>query len=61
MKETFLKRHKVERTNKTEIRLEEQSVKMESGRENLWNEISFKKAVDRNRYKNRRKGVGKLS
>ena len=34
---------------------------MESGRENLWNEISLKKAIDRNRYKNRRTGVGKLS
>ena len=32
----------VERTNKTEIRPEERSEKMESCRENLWNEIQLK-------------------
>ena len=32
----------VERTNKAEIRPEEQSEKAESCRENLWNEIQFK-------------------
>ena len=31
-----------ERTNKAEIRLEEQSEKAESCRENLWNEIQLK-------------------
>ena len=32
----------VERTNKAEIRLEEQSQKTESCRETLWNEIQLK-------------------
>ena len=35
LKETFIKRHIVERTNKAEIRPEEQSEKTESCRENL--------------------------
>ena len=39
LKETFIKRYTVERTNKAEIRLEEQSKKAESCRENSWNEI----------------------
>ena len=34
LKETFIKRYKVERTNKAEIRPEEQSQKTESCREN---------------------------
>ena len=34
-----MRRYVVERTNKAEIRLEEQSEKTESCRENLWNEI----------------------
>ena len=38
MKETFIKRYIVERTNKAEIRPEGQSEKAESCRENLWNE-----------------------
>ena len=42
LKETFVKRHVVERTNKAEIRPEEQSVKTESCREKLWNEIQLK-------------------
>ena len=43
LKETFIKRYYiVERTNKAEIRPEEQSVKTESCRENLWNEIQLK-------------------
>ena len=42
LKETFLKRYIVERTNKAEMRLEEQSEKAESCRENLWNEIPLK-------------------
>ena len=44
LKETFIKRHigLVERTNKVEIRPEEQSEKTESCWENLWNEIQLK-------------------
>ena len=42
LKETLLKRYIVERTNKAEIRPEEQSEKAESCRENLWNEIELK-------------------
>ena len=42
LKETFIERHIVERTNKEEIRPEEQSEKTESYRENLWNEIQLK-------------------
>ena len=37
-----MKKHIVERTNKTEIRTEEQSEKTESCRENLWNKIQLK-------------------
>ena len=50
LKETFTKRHIVERTNKAEIRPEEQSEKMESCRENLWNEMQLKGHEDRNRH-----------
>ena len=39
LKETFIKRYIVERTNKAEIRPEEQSEKTERCRENFWNEI----------------------
>ena len=39
LKETFIKRYIVEKTNEAEIRLEEQSEKYESCRENLWNEL----------------------
>ena len=42
LKETFIKRYIAERTNKTDIRQEEQSEKAESCRENLWNEIQLK-------------------
>ena len=42
LKETFIKRYTVERTNKAEIRPEEQSEKVESCRENLGNEIQLK-------------------
>ena len=42
LKETFIERYIVERTNKAEIRLEEQSQKMESGQKNLRNEIKLK-------------------
>ena len=36
LKETFIKRHIVERTDKAEVRLVEQSEKTESCQENLW-------------------------
>ena len=42
LKETFIKRYMVERTNKAEIRPEEQSEEVESCRENLWNEMQLK-------------------
>ena len=42
LKETFITRYVVERTSKVEIRPEEQSEKVESCRENLWNEIQSK-------------------
>ena len=42
MKETFIKRYIVKRTNKAEIRPEEQNEKAESCWENLWNEIQLK-------------------
>ena len=61
LKETFLKRHTVERTKKAELRPQEQSEKTESCRENLWNQIQLKGHKDRNRPKNRiKKRVGKL-
>ena len=42
LKETFINRHIVEKTNKAEIRPEEQIEKTESCRDNLWNEIQLK-------------------
>ena len=42
LKETLKKRYIIEWTNKAEIRPEEQSEKVESCRENLWNEIQLK-------------------
>ena len=39
VRETFIKRYIAERTNKAEIRPEEQNGKAERCRENLWNEI----------------------
>ena len=42
LKETFIKTYIVERTNKAQIRPEELSEKMESCREDLWNEIRLK-------------------
>ena len=58
LKETFIKRHIVERTNRAEIRPEEQSEKAESCRENLLDEIQLKGPQDRNRHKNRIKRSG---
>ena len=45
LRETFIKRYVVERTNKTEIKREEQSEKAESCWENLWNEMQLKGAI----------------
>ena len=42
LRETFIKKYIVERTNKAEIRPEKQSDKAKSCRENLWNEIELK-------------------
>ena len=42
LKETFIKRYIVKKTNKAETRSEEKSEKAESCRENLWNEIQLK-------------------
>ena len=43
LRETFTKRYNiVERTNKAEIRPEEQSEKAENCWENLWNEMQIK-------------------
>ena len=42
LREIFIKRYIVERTNKAETRPEEQSKKGENCRENLWNEIQLK-------------------
>ena len=45
LKETFMQRYIVERTNTAEIRLEEQSEKTESCRDNSWNYIQIKRAI----------------
>ena len=42
LKETFIKRNIDERTNKAEIRPEEESQKAKSFQENYWNEIQLK-------------------
>ena len=42
LKETFINRHIVERTDKAETRPVEQSEKADGSRENLWNEIQLK-------------------
>ena len=42
LKETFIKRCIVERTNKADMRSQEQSQKTKSYRANLWNEIQLK-------------------
>ena len=42
LKETFIQRHIVERTNKIKIKPEKQSEKTESCRETVWNEIHLK-------------------
>ena len=45
LKETFIKRYIVKRTNKAKLRPEEQSEKAESCREILWNEIQLKRPL----------------
>ena len=42
LKETFIKRYVVERTNMAEMRPEEQNEKAESCQENLWSGIQLK-------------------
>ena len=42
IRETLIKIYTVERTSKAEVRLGEQSEKVESCWENLWNEIQLK-------------------
>ena len=42
LKEIFIKRNVVEKTNMANIRPEEHSQKTEGCRENLWNEIQLK-------------------
>ena len=42
LKETFIKRYIAERTDKAEIRPEEQSEKAKTCRENFWNKIELK-------------------
>ena len=42
LREIFFKRYLVERTKKAGIRPEEQSEKVESCRENLWNDMQLK-------------------
>ena len=62
MKETFKKRYIVERTNKAEIRPEEQIEKVHSCRENLRNEIQLKgpKVKDRHKSRIQRSGQARL-
>ena len=59
LKNTCLKSYIVERTNKAELRPQEQSEKKESRRENLWKKYSWKGHKDRNRHRNRIKRSGK--
>ena len=42
LRETFINRYTAERTNKEEIRSEEQSEKVDGCQGNLWNEIQLK-------------------
>ena len=42
LRETFMKRYKVERTSEAEIRPEEHCEKTESGLKNLWDEVQLK-------------------
>ena len=55
---TLIRRHTVERTKKAQLRPGKLSEKTESCRDNVWNEIQVPQ--EKNRHKNRAKGVGKL-
>ena len=55
-----MKRYIVERTNKAEIRPEEESEKVESCGENLWNEIQLKGLERQKQTQEQNKRVGKL-
>ena len=54
LRETFIKRYTVERTNEAEIRPEEQSEKAESSRENLWNETQNKQNKNKTKQQQRK-------
>ena len=60
MRETFEKRHRVERTSKAEIRLEEQTENRRVVGRIYGIKYSRKGHKDTNRHKNRIKRVGKL-
>ena len=60
LKEIFIKRYIAERTNKAEIRLEEESEKAERCQKNVWYEIQLKGYKERDRHKNTIKEIGKL-
>ena len=66
LREIFIKKYRVERTNKAEIRLKEQSEKAESCQDNLWNEIQLKgqkrrkQTQEKEREKERKSGQAHL-
>ena len=64
LRETFVKRCVVKRTDKAEVRPEEQSEKAESCLENLWNEIQLKgperQKQKQERNKKKRSGQARL-
>ena len=62
LREAFIKRHIVERANKAELRPEKQSEKVESCRENLWNEIQLKgpKRQKQTQEQNKKSGRARL-
>ena len=61
LKETFIKRYIVERTNKAEIRPEELSEKTESCRENSCDEITVERVIKTETdTRTELKGAGKL-
>ena len=47
LRQTFIERYIVERTNKADLRPDEQSEKAERCRENAWNEIQSKESKRR--------------
>ena len=63
LRETFIKRYIVERTNKAELIPEKQSEKAKSCRENLWNEIELKRPQrqKQTRERDKKEREGKLS